>query len=494
MKKKIITFIICLLCAITLFSGCGLGSYVTNNKDKGPQGTVTPGGHTKPEDPDNPPVDPDNPPAERNDYTATVYYNNTIFNPGNHTVTVVWRNSETIKRAELGSNGKAQVEDIEGDFNVYLEGLPSNYSYDPSAYVATETERDVTILITDVKQIKVGTGEGLYRDDGCYIVNYDGTYRAEVKAENIYVYYEYTPTEPGWYKIESWVNAYEDEVDPFLQRYIGSSSYKNPGEMYEDGGFALEGGFTKNFYYEVKVDKSEVGNSFTFAISAVSKFSNYPVYVDFVIAYLGEYSSSYSDVRMITAQRARGTAKDPAAGEHFEWADMGTKVFDMDNYKFNPNTGHYHRYSLELYGNNPLGFGAGFGPRLYCAIKKALPSYNLIPSLYDAHSVPTERGPVNFLLRYNVWLEDEKKFVTYNYEKFIRNSSSPLGYGATCNKDGCCYVTEELKEFLQAFAEGNQLWTDGVELRAGAMGTPEANKYIAKQDALWLFACGFYTK
>ena len=45
-----------------------------------------------------------------------------------------------------------------------------------------------------------------------------------------------------------------------------SGSYKfNPKDA-NGGGVSLEGGFTRNFRYEYKIDKSEVGHSFTFAV------------------------------------------------------------------------------------------------------------------------------------------------------------------------------------------------------------------------------------
>ena len=59
-----------------------------------------------------------------------------------------------------------------------------------------------------------------------------------------------------------------------------------------------------------------------------------------------------------------------------------------------------------------------------------------------------------------------------------------------CNRDGVCYVTEEIRAFLQKYAENHALYTDGLN---PADSTPESLGYAAKQDALWLFACGFYT-
>ena len=494
MKKKLITLFTCFLCFVTVLSGCNLGSYIVNNKDKGGN-SVTNGGTNNPDDPD----DPEIPPVENYDYTATVYYNNLPFNPGNNDITVVWHSSESIYRAPLGADGKANAGVLYGDYNVYLEGLPSNYVYNPGAYVATDNERNVTILLTDIKKPVSGDGSGYYLDTGVFVVHDDGTYRTEIKRENQILYYQYTPTASGWYKIESWVNVFEDAVDPVVVKYEnGSSQFLGTPVEKKDGGFSLDGGFTKNFRFDVQIGENYVGNSFIFSVTAVSKLSQYPVYVDFNIGYIGKYKSSEEDVRIIRAKEARINAANPQANESFEWADMGTKVFDASNFRYNDETGFYHHYSMELYGEGAYGtydYGKGYGPILMCSIKNPLPSYSLIPSLYSANAVSTPAGPINYLLIYNVWLENEQTYVTYDYQYFVRDD-----YGKRCNSQGYCYVTPELRDYLQLFAENNGLWTDGVNEAIpddnGVIqnNTPEQKKYHANQDSLWLFACGFYKK
>lgn len=493
MKKKLITLFICFLCFVTVLSGCNLGSYIVNNKDKGGS-TASPGGSKDPVDPDSP--------VGSYDYTVTVYYNNLPFKPGDNDITAVWRNSESITRAPLGKDGKANAGVLYGDYNVYLEGLPSKYTYNPGAYKATDDERNVTILLTDIKKPVSGDGSGMYQDSGIFVVHDDGTYRAEIKSENQKVFYEYTPTASGWYKIESWVNVFEDAVDPVLQRYGGTFANKWPEEMYYDGGFALDGGYTKNFRYDVQVGETYVGNAFTFTVSAASKFSEYPVNVDFTIGYIGKYKSSEEDVRIIRAKEAKVKAAEPQEGETFVWADWDpwaqdpdksyTWTFDASNYKYNEETGFYHHYSMELYGEGTYGtydYGKGYGPILLCSIKNPLQSCSLIPTLFNANAVVTPYGNVNYLLIYNVWLESEQAYVTHDYQEFIRTD-----YGNRCNSKGYCYVTPELKDYLQLFAEENGLWTDGVNQDKGNSITPELKGYHANQDSLWLFACGFYKK
>ena len=250
----------------------------------------------------------------------------------------------------------------------------------------------------------------------------------------------------------------------------------------DGGGAASDGGFAKNFRYEYAVAKNEVGGVCTFAVGGVSKTQEYPLYVDFCIKYIGEYTGSYADIRPQAAKEARGKTPEPKPDETFFGADMGTKLFDASQYALSPNTGKYHRYDPELYKDNPYGFGVGYGPMLMCALTAAMPAYTVVTSLYEANSV----GPngSNYLMLYNMWIENEQKFATFDYTNFIR-----IDYYAVRNSRGYCYVTEELRKFLQKFAENHSLYTDGV---GPGIGTPEAGGYSANQDALWLFACGFY--
>ena len=62
-------------------------------------------------------------------------------------------------------------------------------------------------------------------DGGCYVVRYDGNYRAQISYEGEYLYYQYTPTAAGFYSVESCVSVYADEINPLLRTYSGSGSY-----------------------------------------------------------------------------------------------------------------------------------------------------------------------------------------------------------------------------------------------------------------------------
>ncbi len=481
MKKRILLLITAILCAIMMLSGCGLGSFIDKGTQKPPVNPVLP------DNPDNPDT-PDNP-AENNHYTVTVYYGTKPYNPGEADVTVVWKNDLSVKRVKLGEDGVADAGELDGSFYIYLEGLPENYSYNPSAYTATSDERHVALLLTDIRPPISGNGRGQY---SCYKVRYDGTYRATIPNKDVVLYYEYQPEAAGVYSVVTWVNAFENKINPYMLIYGGTFAFKWYEGRLDDGGFSTEGGYTKNVRQEYRIDRTEVGGSFTFAIGAESKTDEYPIYVDFAITYEGEYTNEYADVRAIRAKEAIVKADEKKANEEFVYAnelsptgkkaadDELLKEFDASNVKYNGNTGFYHYYSEILYADDPCGYGKNFGPILCCLIDKQAPCYSTT-SLYNANSVGLGS---NYLRLSNVWLEEEQKFVVLDYTAFIRED-----YKKVCNSEGVCYVTKELKDFLQMYAERHSLYTDNV---SPVIGSPEEAGYSAKQDALWLFACGAY--
>ncbi len=199
--KRSKTFIILLL-VLSLafcFSGCSMGSYIENGAGKPPAGTTTP---TDPDNPDNPDKPkPDDPTASH--YTLTVFFENKPFEPGDLEITAVWRNASGVKRVPLGADGKADAGELDGDFNVYLAGLPQEYVYNPNGYKATSDARHVSILLTLVTEPQSGDGSDMYGNKGCYFTRKEGAYRAEIKAENRVLYYEYQPMSAGIYVVES---------------------------------------------------------------------------------------------------------------------------------------------------------------------------------------------------------------------------------------------------------------------------------------------------
>ena len=78
----------------------------------------------------------------------------------------------------------------------------------------------------------------------------------------------------------------------------------------------------------------------------------------------------------------------------------------------------------------------------------------------------------------NLTISDGKE----NYKQFIE-----VEYANACNSDGVCYVTAELKDFLQKFSISQRLFRDGE-------GLVETQGGFAVEDDQWLFACGYYVE
>lgn len=491
MRKSIVKAMVGTLALVFALTGCGLGSYqehpgeVSGSAVSGNSPDVTgkpianqttaPGG--------NPTVpSTDAPIDDTTPYTVTLYYKNKPFNPGDEKVEVVWHGETTDTIVEVGSNGEANAGVLDGDYDIYLIGLPEKYSYNPNIYRATGNSRHIDIIIVDITKPEKGDGGvnakpeamAIYRSGGCYVINYYGTYRVTCQKGQ-YFYFEYQPTSSGRYLVQSWANIYEDEVNPTVEIYTGTVGFKMYSETRDVGGPALDGGFSKNFSYEINLSAESVGSCFTFGVSAVSKTGQYPVSVDFAITYEGPYDSGSQIVKVIEATEVRGLPKARDSKEKFNYADLGTKFFNGSNYAYDGDTGLYRVYDPVKYASTN-----GFGPYLCCMIRKTIPCYSTT-TLFDANRVG-ELG-LNFL-RLQVLDPDYPSHIVHDYEDFIR-----ISYADKCNSDGVCYVTEELKQFLQTFAKNYTLWTDGV---CPTEGTPEDKGYGANQDDLWLFACGFY--
>lgn len=484
MKKHHVKSLICIVLVLVMCTGCELGSYrdnpgtLGNIVTTGPSGDVT----TGPGDATGGSSNPSKPVVDENEpYTVTLYYNNKPFEPQDAEIQVIWHSNESDKVLPLNADGTANAGVLDGDFDVYLTGLPEQYSYNPNIYHATADRRHVDIIIVDITEPLRGDGginanpaeKGIYTNAGCYEVKYQGTYRVIITEPNQKFYFQYQPTSSGCYSVESWCNVYTNEVNPMMDVWRGSVGAKWYNYTLDDGG--PTGGYTKNFRYEINIEDSHISNVFTFGIYGFSNTNNYPVVVDFAITWEGPYDPASEKVTIVSPEEVSGLPKPSETREAFNYADLNTKLFDGRNYRYDPDTGLYRVYDEERYASSD-----GWGPYLMCDIKNKVPCYS-VTSLYDANRVD---GTLNNFLKFSVWSDEEQCYVKYDYTSFIRD-----GYASKCDSKGRCYVTQELMEFLQLFAKRAGLWNDG----GGTMeGTPEHNGYSATEDDMWLFACGFY--
>ena len=208
-------------------------------------------------------------------YTVTLTHNGKVFTATDG-ITAQWTDGFSFYTAPL-TNGKAEVGDLDGDFRVTLSSLPDGFTYDPNAYVATASGRDVEIELYRV-EVPRGAGSDEYH---CITLGKTGYYRARYARAGQQVFFEFIPTSSGTYVLESLVDTAAQAYNPVLMVYVGSSQFKL-FDHEQDGGGA-EDGYTKNFRYEMRVDDDEIGAVFTFAVRLDAKSEKFPQTVDFSI-------------------------------------------------------------------------------------------------------------------------------------------------------------------------------------------------------------------
>lgn len=479
---------------------------------------VDPGQET-PNQPDNPdkPVDPNQP--EEGTFVAHVVVDSgedsdgdgkndlTAFRPQDEELYVVWRNlaiSET-KTAKVNRNGNATIEGVDGNYSVGLAVLENagtdeehfvymmkDYSYNPNIYFCDNDNRSVTITIVPLSKPIRGDGEtiypGLRPTEGIYEMSGMGTYRASVPGVSLdsnplnnnnrnpnLVFYQFEPTGRGRYTIETWVSIYDNAVNPIVNIYYGSSTYKHLNAIVDEGGEASSGGFTKNVKWTIEIGSEFIGGVYAFAIRAQSRSGEFPVSIDFTVSFESDWEYEHLPRENVEAQEAdRATPNESGTLQRVGTNESGTWLYRSAGYAYWPleegGDGYWHVYDTSRYASSQ-----GYGPRLVVYFRVQTP-FTIAES---------ETGSLTFETLLNVQEDnpyqfgnDEATFV-YDYTNFVRT------YVNACNGDGVCYVTQEMKEFLQNYCIGHQLFWDGL-------GSIESQGAYAEEEAMWLFACAYY--
>lgn len=490
--KKIIRLLILLITFFSLVS-CGNIEETPNNG----------GGEI-----DNPVVNPGNqdnnqeqqPSNKKTEFIVSLVYNKEIYKPSNsEKIQVVWADDYNKYTASINNDGYAKIE-LDGDFHVYLNSIPDGYSYNPNIYNADNKNPNVQIELYKVSRISKGQGTALYKE---FQMSTTGVYRTTISKSLQKVYYEFKPNKSGYYVLETLVNVYDDAVNPKVDIYQGTFAYKPnvPNQTgLDSGGYALPNGFTKNVKWVVKLTEEMIGNVYTFVIYADSKNGVYPINIDFRVSYEGEHYVDDIVSKLMVAQEIHeynycssckkcifelelpdacpycGNGKfntatkpiystithnyinsDGGFGSYYGGVSNGSGLLVGSGFKYNEATGFWHVY------NNQTG---EFGPILCAKITQPCAYYEEALSLIESHgnkNLTVSRG-------------------TENYKVFIEQS-----YASVCNSDGVCFVTNELKEFLQKFSISQRLFFDGN-------GFVESTGVYAAEEDQWLFACGYYVE
>ena len=505
MKRNIISLILIMTMLLSL---CSCGEYKPATG-----GALLPDGSAS-----QPPLDND----PTNDFTVQLYVNEKPFQPPVN-MNVYWSDGYNVHIAPVDITGRATIDGLDGDYNVTLSTVPSGYAYDPNSNIATNDNRNIEIHLYDLNMLR-GSGTGLYQ---CYQINTPGVYTVNIENEGDFVYVQFAPQINGTYTVESWVNVIDDDVSPICMAYLGSSSYKYGEHKVTDVGVC--GSYTRNFIHTVEIADQNISSggsqTFTFAVTAETKSSVYPVTLTFAIKRNGGFDLNMTEKNAIIPTQDWSAfdfdAFNALAGKEIVGAETLWKnstssyIFDEDNYKLWPvsegGDGVYHVFDPEKYAST-----GGYGPILVAYISS--------PCRYVDSAFTTIEEAGNNALVVNG---------TDNYQVFIKGfdavaaegrfcltdcpchtDGSPLacppgcstcyanctpcpdelreveGYVAYCNADGVAPVTEELVVFLQSFAETQRYFADGQ----GWVESSSRNPIDAYEDSQWLFACGYYAE
>lgn len=368
--------------------------------------------------------------------------------------------------------GIATIDLEDGDYSIHVLGLPDQYTYDPSAYIATAENKCVEINLTQVLEPTVNNKTDIDGETPIpsgspynpYIVT-EGAYKANIVSADEVVYFGFRPSRPGSYVIESWSDdIWVNSEGPAIAYFGNNNQYINTEEpiISDDNS-----GYDKNFKIQLDIaieefetilnEKDEIeyvrdengnyipGGNYVFGISAsVNRLAKK---IPFVIKRIGDYVVEHVKAESVEVNSTLSTYPEKLENDVFKYLPLDGTA----NVFFNNNDGFYHFRTLN-------------GPIIVAKISQ--------PNKYlGDQSFTTVQEAGNKALT----LDNGKK----DYTSFIGE------YAKYCNSDGVYGVTEELKVFLELFYASIKEWFNS-ESNANR---PET---IVDDNAGWLFACGYY--
>lgn len=512
MKKKFYFHGILSLLLVLLFALSACGTYTPAGSGGG--GSSSGGNPSTPVDPD----DEDN-------FTVHLVYDGAKYTPTIE-MEALWTDGFSYYTAKFEEDGVARTTGLDGDYRVILSTVPEGFAYDPSAYVATNNAKHVTVELFKIRKT-VGKGTDEYN---CIQLNTTAVYEAKLTSADHIIYYEFEPRASGTYSIESWVDSTKNMVNPKLDIYGGNAEYKKFAFTMDDGG--VESTYTKNCKYEVKIDEKEVGNCFTFGVKADVKSGGYPQKIWFAVKRDGGFERQWSTSSFIVPTEDFA-GKRALYGNHeydgsYSWTTpevlrSGEWQYDGTMFGLNETDGWYHLYNEAT--------GKYDGPILYAKISQPCQFYS------------TPLTTIEYAGNKNLSLvNEENSNLRDNFKLFIEgNGAAALGsfcvnhqqnqeycpchppytggfcidgcptcheqcttlpqeffswqggYADWCNSDGVYPVTKELKDFLQRFSISQLLFMDGGGYCEGEDNL-SGKEVDAKEADQWLFACGYYAK
>lgn len=444
--KKILALLAAL---VFVFALAGCGEYTPPENP--------PGGNKPPVvDPDPGGDDPDPGGDEEVPFTVTLVYNGFGYDPGSG-VQALWYEigGNGIYRSAFDGDGVAKCEGLDGDYRVTLSAIPDGFTYDPNdvKHIATNEEKDVIIRLF---RLTPTTGGGTHIYNDIITLNTIGAYRATLTSRDQVVYYQYAPQVSGEYSMTSIIDITANVINPILDIYNGSTQFKIFRETRDGGGYSNT--FTKNFNWQMLIDRKYIGGIFAFAIRADALSDDaFPVNIDFILQKDKEYTEEQTRYTPVPVTEEFISVPDPESGMTFNYAAVLNQVgnrylLDGSYFKLYPKSeggdGYYHFYDED----------SGYGERLYVKISSG-------SAVMDAFTNP----------------------LVSKFAKGKDYNAMIAAYAENCNSTGVYPVTEEIKGFLTDYANAQQLFRDG-----DGWAETEA-RYDSTLENQWLFPCGFYT-
>ena len=225
-------------------------------------------------------------------------------------------------------------------------------------------------------------------------------------------------------------------------------------ETRDGGGYSNT--FTKNFRWEIGLSSDEVGNTFGFVIRTDSLNDDaYPVTIDFILEKDGTFTGA-KPIQYVPVPVTEQFIEVPDSdGKTFNYAARLKPYNELDSSLFRlyskaeGGDGYYHFYDNET---------GTYGATVYAKVSAG-------SEVMDAFTNPLVSKTAN----------------GRDYNNLVAQ------YASHCNNDGVYPVTEELKSWLNDYANAQYLFNDGN-------GIAEIySHYNSTLEDQWLFACGFYT-
>lgn len=368
--------------------------------------------------------------------------------------------------------GIATIELEDGDYSIHVLGLPDQYTYDPSAYIATAENKCVEINLTQVLEPTVNNktdvdGETPIPPGNAYnpYIVTEGAYKANITSADEVVYFGFRPSRPGSYVIESWSDdIWVNSEGPAIAYFDNNNQYINVESPIKTDD---NSGYDKNFKIQLDIaieefdtilnEKNEIeyvrdengnyipGGNYVFGISAsVNRLAKK---IPFVIKRIGDYVVEHVKAESVEITSTLSTYPEKLENDVFKSLPLDGTAMAY----YNSEDGFYH-------------YRRKTGPVIVALISK--------PNLYLAdQSFTTIQEAGNKALT----LDGGKK----DYTAFISE------YAKYCNSDGAYGVTEELKLFLELFYKSIENWFNSDS----NVNRPET---IVDENFGWMFACGYY--